>query len=48
LADLKTAFRLIAEADPALFQVKELEATSATLPLPVGTASVRMIVAFYI
>jgi hypothetical protein len=47
LADLKTAFRLPVEADPALFQVKELEAISATLPLPVGTASVRMFVAFY-
>jgi hypothetical protein len=47
LADLKTAFRLPAETDPALFQVKELEAISATLPLPVGTASVRMFVAFY-
>jgi hypothetical protein len=47
LADLKTAFRLPADADPAIFQVKELEALSADLPLPVGTASVRMFVAFY-
>jgi len=47
LADLKTAFRLPVEADPAIFQVKELEAISADLPLPVGTASVRMFVAFY-
>ena len=47
LTELKTAFRLPAGSDPALFQVKELEAISATLPLPVGTASVRMFVAFY-
>lgn len=47
LEDLKTAFRLAADADPALFQVKELEAISADLPVEVGTASVRMFVAFY-
>ena len=47
LADLKTAFRLSADADPAIFQVKELETLSADLLFPVGTGSVRMFVAFY-
>lgn len=47
LIDLKTAFRLPAAADPAVFQVKELETIFADLPLPIGTASVRMFVAFY-
>jgi hypothetical protein len=47
LQDLKVAFRLPTETDPASFQVKELEAISATLPVSVGTASVRMFVAFY-
>lgn len=47
LEDLKIAFRLPAETNPALFQVKELETISATLPVEVGTASVRMFVAFY-
>jgi hypothetical protein len=47
LEDLKIAFRLPADADPALFPVKELEVISTELPVEVGTASVRMFVAFY-
>lgn len=47
LEDLAAAFRLPANSDPAAFQVKELEALSENLPVEVGTASVRMFVAFY-
>jgi hypothetical protein len=47
LEALKVAFRLPAETNPTLFQVKELEAISSDLPIAVGTASVRMFVAFY-
>jgi hypothetical protein len=47
LTDLASAFRLSADVDPAGFQVKELETISADLPVEIGTASVRMFVAFY-
>ncbi len=47
LQDLSVAFRLPASTDPALFQVKDLESIYADLPFEVGTASVRMFVAFY-
>jgi hypothetical protein len=47
LADLAAAFRLPAEVDPAAFQVKELESLYEGLTVEVGTASVRMFVAFY-
>jgi hypothetical protein len=47
LDDLKIAFRLPAETNTAAFPVKELETISADLPVEVGTASVRMFVAFY-
>ena len=47
LEDLKAAFRLPAETNPALFQTKELESISTGLPVEIGTASVRMFVAFY-
>lgn len=47
LDDLKTAFRIPADQDLASFGVKDLEAISAGLPVEIGTASVRMFVAFY-
>ncbi len=47
LKDLAAAFRLPADTDPSAFQVKELEGLSEGLPVEVGTASVRMFVAFY-
>ena len=47
LSDLQTAFRVPTDQDPAAFQVKSLEGISADLPVEVGTASVRMFVAFY-
>ena len=47
LADLAVAFRLPEDVDPAAFQVKELEALYEGLTVEVGTASVRMFVAFY-
>jgi hypothetical protein len=47
LADLQVAFRLPTNRDAAAYQLKELETVSAGLPVEVGTASVRMFVAFY-
>ena len=47
LSDLKVAFRIPANQDPAAFQMKSLEELSAELPVEIGTASVRMFVAFY-
>lgn len=47
LVDLQTAFRIPADADPASYPLKSLEAISGELPVEVGTASVRMFVAFY-
>lgn len=47
LADLAAAFRLPADVDTAGFQVKELETLYEGLTVEVGTASVRMFVAFY-
>jgi len=47
LADLQTAFRIPADTDPAAYPLKSLEEQFAGLPVEVGTASVRMFVAFY-
>ncbi len=47
LSDLAAAFRVPVDSDPASFTVKDLEALSVNLPVEVGTASVRMFVAFY-
>lgn len=47
LSDLKAAFRLPVDSDPVSFTVKDLEALAVNLPVEVGTASVRMFVAFY-
>jgi hypothetical protein len=47
LDDLQVAFRLPADRDAASYQLKELEALTADLAVEVGTASVRMFVAFY-
>lgn len=48
LNDLATAFRLPADVDAASFKVKDLESLYEDLPVEVGTASVRMFVAFYL
>lgn len=47
LADLQTAFRIPADTDPEAYPLKSLEEQFAGLPVEVGTASVRMFVAFY-
>lgn len=47
LGDLQTAFRIPADTDPATYQLKSLEEQFADYPVEVGTASVRMFVAFY-
>ncbi len=47
LSDLQAAFRIPADQNPAAFQVKSLEGISEGLSVEVGTASVRMFVAFY-
>jgi len=46
-AVLKTAFAIPAEKDASAFQVKGLEELYATSPVEIGTASVRLFVAFY-
>lgn len=48
LSDLAIAFRLPADVDAASFKVKDLESLYEDLPVEVGTASVRMFVAFYL
>ncbi|WP_322508737.1 hypothetical protein [Anaerolinea sp.] len=48
LNDLAIAFRLPADVNAASFQVKDLESLYEDLPVEVGTASVRMFVAFYL
>lgn len=48
LADLKIAFRLPDDQDPASFPLKTLETISEGLPVEVGTSSVRLFVAFYL
>lgn len=47
LADLQVAFRIPENVDAASFQVKSLETQFAGLPVEIGTASIRMFVAFY-
>jgi len=47
LADLQMAFRVPAGVDLANYPVKSLEEQFADLPVEMGTASVRMFVAFY-
>jgi hypothetical protein len=47
LADLQVAFRVPADTDPAAYLVKSLEEQFAGLPVEVGTASMRLFVAFY-
>lgn len=47
LADLQIAFRVPAGVDLASYPVKSLEEQFADLPVEMGTASVRMFVAFY-
>ena len=47
LADLQTAFRLPADADPAAYPLKSLETQFADLPVEMGTGAVRLYVAFY-
>lgn len=47
LADLSEAFQLPAGTDAAAFQLKSLETIYAESPQEIGTASVRMFVAFY-
>ncbi len=47
LADLQAAFRIPADADPAAYPLKSLEAQFTDFPVEIGTASVRMFVAFY-
>jgi len=47
LEDLQIAFRIPSGTDLALFQVKELETLYTSLPVEIGTASIRMFVAFY-
>jgi hypothetical protein len=45
--DLQTAFGIPAGQDPAAYLLKSLETISAELPVDVGTASVRMFVAWF-
>ena len=47
LGDLKTAFSFPEGTKPAEYQVKNLESQFAGAPQEIGTASVRMFVAFY-
>jgi hypothetical protein len=47
LADLQTAFRLPAGADPGAYPLKSLEEAFTALPVEMGTGSVRLFVAFY-
>ncbi|MEM5774011.1 MAG: hypothetical protein AAGU05_03345, partial [Anaerolineaceae bacterium] len=48
LSDLQIAFRLPDDQDPASFPLKTLETISEDLAVDVGTASVRLFVAFYL
>lgn len=47
LSDLQAAFRLPDDVNPATYGVKDLENVTTDLTVEVGTASVRMFVAFY-
>ncbi len=47
LEDLQTAFRLPVNGDTATFPVKSLEELYSSLPVEMGTASVRLFTAFY-
>lgn len=47
LEDLAAAFRIPQSADPAAYPLKSLESQFSDLPVEVGTASVRLFVAFY-
>lgn len=47
LADLQSAFRIPADANPAAYPLKSLEDQFAGLPVEIGTGSVRLFTAFY-
>lgn len=47
LEDLRVAFRLPTDVDPATFQVKSLEELYSSMPIEMGTGAVKLFTAFY-